>query len=152
MAYATVANLAARWRPLTPAEEDTAGILLDDASVQLRREIPTLAARIEAGDTDLAAATVRVECAMVKRAMSVTDDAIGVTSAQETTGPFSRSYQYSNPMGDLYVTKQELRLLGGGTQAAFAIDQAGDAHPHLLDDLIYTRLASPQARLSGFEG
>jgi hypothetical protein len=41
---------------------------------------------------------------------------------QETTGPFSRSFNYSNPTGDLYLTKAERRLLGGGVQRAGSID------------------------------
>lgn len=152
-AYASVDDLTARWRPLTTDEEiDTATVLLEDASVQIRAEIPGLAARIEAGDTDALAAVVRVECAMVKRAMTAGDGGFGVTSTQETHGPFSRTFQYSNPMGDLYLTKAERRLLGGGGQTAFTIDMLGDQQaPWILDRLADIRLASPQPRLSGFE-
>lgn len=151
-AYATVDDLAARWRPLTDAEITRAEIILDDAAVQIRAEVPTLKARIEAGDTDLMSAVIRVECAMVKRAMSVQEDAVGVTSAQETQGPFSHTFQYSNPMGDLYLTKAEKRLLGGSGQSAFTISMGGDARPWILDELAYVRAASINSNaLSGFE-
>ena len=150
-AYATVEQLAARWRPLTDDETDTAEILLEDAWVQVRSEVPTLAARIEAGDQDLLSAAIRVECAMVKRAMSVADDAFGVTSTQETQGPFSRTFQFNNPMGDLYLTKAERRLLGSGKAAAFTIDQGPGVQPWILDELAYVRIASENAEhLSGF--
>lgn len=150
-AYATVDQLEARWRPLTDPEIATAEILLDDASVQVRAEVPDLAKRIEAGDTDLLSAAIRVECAMVKRAMSVADGGYGVTSTQETQGPFSRTFQYSNPMGDLYLTKTERRLLGGSGQSAFSISMGADTRPYILDELAYVKAASENSLgLSGF--
>jgi hypothetical protein len=150
-AYATVDQLEARWRPLTESEIEQAETLLEDASVQVRAEIPTLAARIEAGNPDLLSAAIRVECAMVKRALSAGDGGYGVTSTQETQGPFSRTLQFSNPMGDLYLTKAERRLLGGAGQQAFTISMGGDARPWILDELAYIRLASENAEhLSGF--
>lgn len=149
--YATVDDLVARWRPLTDPELERAEILLEDAAVQIRAEVPDLKARVEAGDTDLMSAAVRVECAMVKRALTVDDDAAGVTSAQETQGPFSRTFQYSNPMGDLYMTKAEKRLLGSGKQSAFTIGMGGDDRLYILDELALIRLRSAQTRLVGFE-
>lgn len=146
-AYAGVDDLAARWRPLTdPDEIERAEILLEDASVQIRAEVPDLKARIESGDADLLSAAIRVECAMVKRAMTAGDDGFGVTSTQETQGPFSRTFQYSNPMGDLYMTKAERRLLtNGGAQRAFTIDQSGDGRMYILDELAYVRFVSRNA-------
>jgi hypothetical protein len=153
MAYADVEQLAARWRPLTDqAEVDMAEILLEDASVQIRSEVPDLKVRIEGGDSDLLAAVIRVECAMVKRAMNAGDEGFGVTSTQETQGPFSRTFQYSNPMGDLYLTKAERRLLTkGGAQRAFSIDQSGGDRPYILDQLADVRVESANsAGLTGF--
>jgi hypothetical protein len=118
--YATTSDLEARWRPLTPAETATAEVLLEDASAQVRSEFPTLDATIAGGagidpNPDLARNATRVVCAMVRRAMDAPEDGgFGVGSVQETTGPFSRSLSYSNPMGDLYLTKAERKLLGVG--------------------------------------
>jgi hypothetical protein len=122
--YATTSDLEARWRPLTDPEAATATVLLADASTQIRSEFPTLDILI-AGDADadpvvppnpdLARNATRVVCAMVRRAMDAPEDGgFGVGSIQETTGPFSRSLSYSNPMGDLYLTKAERKLLGVG--------------------------------------
>jgi hypothetical protein len=151
-AYATVDQLQARWRPLTTEETSKAGVLLEDASVQIRFEIPDLKGRIEAGDADLLSAAIRVECAMVKRAMASGDDVAGVTSTQETQGPFSQTFQFANPSGDLYLTKAERRLLtAGGAQRAFTISQGGDGIPYILDELAYVRAISLNADgLSGF--
>lgn len=127
MAYATVTDLETRWRTLSAPEKAQASALLNDAEAQILTEVPDVAERI----TEQAAATppstllkqlvVRVECAMVKRAMAG-GDAFGVTATQETTGPFSRSVTVANPLGDLYLTRAERRLLGGGGQRAFTID------------------------------
>jgi hypothetical protein len=120
--YATTSDLEARWRPLTPDEASTAAVLLDDASSQIRTELPGIDARLDVSD-DLRRNATRVVCAMVRRAMDVPDDAgFGIATVQETTGPFSRSFNYSNPTGDLYLTKAERRLLGGGVQRAGSID------------------------------
>jgi hypothetical protein len=86
--------------------------------------IPGIDARLDLSD-DLRRNATRVVCAMVQRAMDAPDDAgFGIATVQETVGPFSRSFNYSNPTGDLYLTKAERRLLGGGVQRAGSIDTA----------------------------
>lgn len=131
MDYATVQDLVARWRALNAEETTLATTALSDASVQLRRDVPDLSARILAAtDTDLVETAKQVVCAMVRRAMDVPDGGFGATAKQETQGPFSRSLSYSNPMGDLYTTKAERRrLAGGGVQQAFMIDLGPDTIP-----------------------
>ena len=121
-AFATASELAARWRPLTPAEQATAGTLLSDASLVIRAECPDVDARTTALPPTLDPDILKmVACAMVKRAMIAGADAEGVTAQQQTAGPFSQSLTYSNPMGNLYLTKAEKRLLGCGAQAAFTV-------------------------------
>lgn len=133
MDYATVQDLIDRWRTLDPGETVRAQVAIKDASVQLRRDVPDLAARLTAAtDTDLADTARQVVCAMVRRAMDVSDGEFGVTSAQETQGPFSRSRNYTNPMGDLYTTRAERRRLGGGGQRAYMIDTAPAPPPDPL--------------------
>lgn len=122
-AFASATDLAARWRPLSTAEEDTAETLLGDASVILRAECPDVDARLTVVppllDPDLPKMIV---CAMVKRAMIAGADVEGVTNTQQTAGPFSQSLTYSNPMGNLYLTKAERKMLGCGGQRAFTVD------------------------------
>lgn len=132
--YATTADLEARWRPLTPAEQTTAGVLLDDASSQIRTEIPGIDAKLDAND-DLRRNATRVVCAMVRRAMDAPEDAgFGIATVQESTGPFSRSFNYANPTGDLYLTKAERRMLGGGRLTAGSIDTL--PQPVRFEDLL----------------
>ncbi|WP_065962846.1 Gp19/Gp15/Gp42 family protein [Curtobacterium sp. UCD-KPL2560] len=114
--FASTDDLEKRWRPLTEAERDTAEVLLEDASVEVRSALARSGVTVVDAD-----AAKLVVCGMVKRSMIAGDTAAGVTTTQETTGPFSRSFTYSNPTGDLYMTKREKQLLGLGLQTAFTI-------------------------------
>jgi hypothetical protein len=128
--YTTLEELQNGWRPLEADEVGRATMAISDASVRVRRDVPTLAADlaaealVEGAGGDLARTASQVVRAMVRRAMDVSTDDFGVTQAQESQGPFSRSRTYANPMGDLYTTKAERQSLGGGKQRAFAIDTA----------------------------
>jgi len=122
-AFATVANLVARWRPLTTDEQAQATILLDDASAIVRAECPTVDALIAAATLD-PAVVLLVVCGMVKRAMLANATGEGVSAEQQTAGPFAQSLTFVNPMGNVYLTKQDRRLLGFGGQRAFTIDTA----------------------------
>jgi len=113
-AFAEVSDLEARWRPLSTAEQATAGALLDDASVIIRAEV--------AGADEIAPEITRlVACAMVKRAM-VTSNVEGFSQVQNTAGPFQHGGTLANPMGNLYLSKQDRKILGSSGQVAFSID------------------------------
>lgn len=120
MAYATVDDLEARWRTLTGTEKTRAGVLLGDAQVRLDAECPPSVPPTEA---ELEARKI-VSCEMVKRSMLNSEAAAGVGSTQATAGPFSQSFNYTNPTGDLYLTKGDRKLLGCGRARAFTIDTA----------------------------
>ncbi|MBE6483670.1 MAG: hypothetical protein E7Z96_02650 [Actinomycetaceae bacterium] len=115
-AFATVADLEARWRPLTDTERARAETLLVDAASLIRDTCP--ATWQAAGEATLR----RVSCAVVKRAMVAPAgdmDLIGVASQQATVGPFSQQITFRDPGGDLYLTAAEKRSLGKGRPAAF---------------------------------
>lgn len=117
MAFATVADLEARWRDLTEDEQSQASVLLEDASAMLQALV-----EVDADDETQAANLKMVCCNMVRRAMtSATSDAFGITNATATMGPFSQRVDYANPTGDLYVAKAERMLLGIGTATIGAI-------------------------------
>lgn len=119
MAYATVADVESRWHALTGADASRCGALLDDASDMIDSTCP------HAGEASEATRR-RVACAMVIRALQ-SGDMAGVTQASQTTGPFSQSWSYSNPSGDLYLTKAERSALGsGGRQTAFSAAWGGE--------------------------
>lgn len=120
VAYAIVGDVESRWRTLSSAERSRAGVLLDDAAVRIDSECPP---SDPPTDAELAVRVV-VSCEMVKRAMATPGgvDSIGVTSVQAGAGPFQQTQQFSNPSGDLYLTKADRKLLGCGRQRAYSID------------------------------
>lgn len=115
MAYAEVDDLEARWRTLTTAEKSRAGTLLDDAAVRLDVECPPSDPPTE---SELAVRKI-VSCEMVKRAIGTPVDGPLIEGFQETTGPFSESGKFINPTGDVYLSKNDRKLLGCGGQRAF---------------------------------
>lgn len=123
--FATVTDLEVRWRHLTPDEATQAVALLGDASVMIRVESPGIDARILAGDLD-PDAPLQVVCRMVKRAMQGPEDLVGVTTMQDTAGPFSHSLSFANPAGDLYLSKADRKMLGMSRQRAFMVDTLPD--------------------------
>ena len=118
MAYADVSDLEARWRTLSSEEIARAEVLLEDAAVRLDALCAT---SVPATPQELAARLI-VSCEMVKRAMASGDTGgVGVTSVQQGAGPYQQTMQFTNPTGDLYLTKADKVLLGCGNQEAFTV-------------------------------
>lgn len=119
MPYADVIDLEARWRTLSDPERARAQVLLDDAAVRLDAACPAS----DPPTTQELSARLIVSCEMVKRAMATPGgiDGLGVTSLQSGAGPFQETQQFSNPTGDLYLTKGDRKLLGCGAQVAFTV-------------------------------
>lgn len=108
MAFATVSDVEARWRTLSDDEKTRATALLDDASAML--------ASMMGGSDEVQGKETLLEivcCNMVIRAMSASmADAFGVSQSSITAGPYTQSFSYANPGGDMYLTKAERRMLG----------------------------------------
>ena len=121
--FAEVTDLSKGWRALTTQEAARAADLLEKASRQVRAERPSVDDRIAAGtlDPDLVGDVV---CDMVRRAIIVPVDQQPVTQFSEGTGPFSQSITYSNPDGNLYLSKNERRRLGLIRQRASSVETA----------------------------
>lgn len=119
MAYATVADLEARLgRTLMGDERAQASVLLEDAAAMLT----ALVSPIDPEDPVQAANLKTVNCAMVARViLSGANGAYGVTDSTATMGPFSQHLAFSNPTGDLYISKAERALLGIGRAVIGAI-------------------------------
>ncbi|MCR2051444.1 phage Gp19/Gp15/Gp42 family protein [Actinomyces bowdenii] len=116
-------DLEARWRGLSDQERQRAQVLLEDASDLIRVEAPRWQ---NASETT----RKRITCAIVQRAMAANpisgehEVAPRGVVAQEmhTTGPFTDSYTYRNPEGDLFLKRSEIRALGGRSGGAFSVD------------------------------
>ena len=110
MAYADVADLEARWRPLSVQEQERAAVLLEDASAFIDGLVST-----DRQVCQESGILKQVVCSMVQRSMVATEtDAFGVTQQSMTAGPYTQSWSYANPNGDFYLTKMEKKLLGIG--------------------------------------
>lgn len=108
MAFATLEDLEARWRPLSEAEQSRARTLLDDAAVYLSSLVPSLCGKEDALRI--------VSCSMVQRAMaSSSGDAFGADKLTIGADIYSQTLSYSGTMGGMYLTASEKRLLGVGS-------------------------------------
>lgn len=100
------------------------------ASRYVRRECSGIDARISAYvldpsapdglDPDLVADVV---CEMVTSAAG-SPAGPGIASVQQGAGPYQETLTYTNPVGDLYLSKKQRRLLGCGGQRAFTVSMA----------------------------
>lgn len=108
MAFATVQDVEARWRTLSDDEQTRATALLNDASAMLASMMGGCA-KVQGKEPLLN----MVCCNMVIRAMSASAaDSFGVSQASITAGPYTQSFSYANPGGDMYLTRAERRMLG----------------------------------------
>lgn len=127
-AFATIAELEVSWRVLSSAEQATAAVKLDEASLMIRALRPGIDALIGAGSLDPGVPRL-VVCGMVKRAMNTPSTVEGVGTVQQSAGPFGQTLTYANPDGNLYLSKLEKKMLGIGRQRAFSIDLGGGDVP-----------------------
>lgn len=108
--YATVAQVAAGFRDLTPAEEAKCMALLEEAAVII--DVYNENAPAEAKQL--------VSCFMVRRVLGSGDEValpIGATQGSVTAGVYTQSWTQgsgSGGSGELYLSRLEKRLLGLG--------------------------------------
>ncbi|MCL2492511.1 MAG: phage Gp19/Gp15/Gp42 family protein [Clostridiales bacterium] len=110
MIFATVDDLIARYGVVNEEDMPRAELLLADAAVIIIR-----AGGSENPEGTLTDAYRVVSCAMVHRVLiSPAWASLGATQHNNTAGPFTESYSFQNPNGDLYLTRAEKKTLGLG--------------------------------------
>lgn len=105
---AATADIVARWRPLTAAEETVAQTRLNDAWVKLKRDVPDLETRL-ADDDDLTATAVRVLADSVIRLLrSLASDGLKrrTVAVDDGSTTYERDTDYDRAA--LYFTESEL--------------------------------------------
>ena len=114
MPFATVEDVEARWRELSPSETGRCEALLDDASVKIATEMLKAGKKYaEYGPETLIGKAMTIVCSdMVIRAMKTPVDQQPATTYTQSAVGYSESFTYSNPSGDVYMTSAERRLLG----------------------------------------
>lgn len=111
-AFATVSDLEKRWRVLADDEKSRAESLIEDASVMIASAMRSSGIQYDDADELLIASLNSVTCAVVRRAMATPVDIPALTQYSQSAIGISESMSYANPSGDLYLTKQEKKLLG----------------------------------------
>lgn len=113
--YATVEDLSTYWRPITEAETSRAENLLALASSRIRLYAAKVDIDIDTKvgeDDDYADAVKWVVMEATKRAMATPVDVPPVDNYSQSAGPYSENYRFTNPSGDLWFKKAELKALG----------------------------------------
>lgn len=123
--YATVSDLSTFWRPIETSEEPRANDLLALASSRLRLYAAKADIDLDveiAADEDYASAVKWVVMEATKRAMQTPVDVPPVDNYSQSAGPYSENYRFTNPSGDLWFKKAELKTLGiSGVQIVTSI-------------------------------
>lgn len=123
--YATVSDLSTYWRTITESETARATDLLTLASSRLRLYATNSGFDLDekiASSEDYSNAVKWVVMDATKRALSTPIDTPPVDSWSQTAGPYSENYKFTNPSGDLWFKKAELKTLGlSGVQKAQSI-------------------------------
>ena len=131
MAFATYTDVEDRWHALTAEEQVRATALLDDASAMISAALRRAGVGIDGSDDEQATLIKKACCAMVIRAMMAgASSAFGIDQMQASMGPFGQNVHFSNPSGDLYISKQEEKDLGIAHQGKGRI-----LHPTIGGDL-----------------
>lgn len=129
-AFATVSDLLAGWpnKTLNTSETTAANALLLRATAQLTAMLAKRGIEIDPTDEVQATNLKTVTVDMVRRAlMASANDTLGVSQKSMTGGPYTESWSFANPSGDMYVTKAERSLLGiGGGRAGWSSMGGGD--------------------------
>lgn len=112
--FATIDELQRFWKPLAETDQPRAELLLELASNRLRLigEDVELDMDAKIAASEAYASTARwVVMEAVKRALLTPTDQQPVDTFQQTAGPYSENYKYTNPSGDLWFKKSELSAL-----------------------------------------
>lgn len=111
MAYATVSEVEAGFRPLDSAEASKCSALLEEAAVI-----------IDACNADASEAAKRVvSCRMVRRALGEADAQMipmGASQGSASAGGYSQSWTIGagGSVGELYLSKVDKKILGAGNR------------------------------------
>lgn len=112
-AYANHEDLTNYWK--APDNDTRADYLLKMASNRLRQIASDVEVDLDAMVNNSEVYFMNVQGVVMeatKRALQAGVDQVPTESYSQTAGPYSENFKYSNPAGDLYFKKAELKLLG----------------------------------------
>lgn len=136
MNYASVADVIALWRPLSPEETARAETLLPIVCASLRSEAKKAAKDLDAmvtADADLAEVAKSVTVDVVARTLMTATSGEPLTQFSQSAGGYSASGAFLVPGGGLFIKKSELARLGLRRQGYGVIDFYGVDQGHNSD-------------------
>lgn len=116
--FATISDIIALYRPLTPEEAERAGALLPVISDRLRLEARKVGMDLDvriAADDVLRTVAKSVTVDIVARTLMTPTAGNGmgmVTQMTQSAGPYSQTGTFLNPGGGLFIKNSELAALG----------------------------------------
>lgn len=113
-AFATKAELQLFWRTLDATEQTRADYLLTLASDNLRQIAMNSGKNLDTllSDGKILSNTLKqIVMESVKRAMLTPQNQPPVNQMSQTAGPYSESFVFSNPAGDIWFKDKELKML-----------------------------------------
>ena len=115
--YADISDLKAKYR-LTPEQEIYAEQYLTDASIMLRDLLSAEGKSVEMYEEDTITKIVRD---VAYRALSAINSGANVSQYTQSAIGYAETFSFSNPQGDLYLTKLEKSELGLGGAKIYSI-------------------------------
>ena len=117
MSWATIAQYESRYGDVAAADEAMLQECLDDATSQMNAALDAAAIDYSSPSTEYARCLMMVCRQMAHRAFGNNGSELapfGVSQTSQTAGPYTQYYSFSNPYGDLFMTRSEQRMLGIG--------------------------------------
>ena len=128
MSYATIDDVIALFRPLTPAEQERAIALLPIVSNSLRAEADKVGKDLDdliAGDSHLADVAKSVTVDVVARTLNTSTENEPMTQMSQSALGYSVSGTFLVPGGGLFIKRSELARLGLKRQKYGMVDIYG---------------------------
>lgn len=132
-AYANHEDLTLYWK--APDDDARADYLLKMSSNRLRQIALDVGVDLDADVNANEVYFLNVQGVVMeatKRALQSPVDQVPTETYGQTAGPYSENFKYSNPAGDLYFKKAELKLLGlFGTQTLGSISTSQNLYGNI---------------------
>lgn len=113
--YASIEDIEALWRPMSPEERTRADPLLEVVSASLRTEARRVGKDLDlmiSYDPELARVAASVTVDVVARTLMTSTDQEPMTQLSESAGGYSSSATFLVPGGGLFIKNAELARLG----------------------------------------
>ena len=132
--YANKDDLTLYWQ--APTDATRADYILKMASNRLRQIALDVGVDLDAQVNANAVYFLNVQSVVMeaaKRALQAPVDQLPTEQYSQTAGPYSENFKYSNPAGDLFFKKAELKLLGlYGNQTLSGLSTSQDLYGYSI--------------------